>query len=63
MTQICEEPSRFERNASLRPSGEYFGSESRFSPEVIRCASPPAAGATQMAEREVLASTSGVDTA
>ncbi len=65
-TQICEDPPRFERNARRRPSGEKRGSESRFSPDVILRGSPPPESpkeTIQMAELDVLASTSGVDTA
>jgi len=64
-TQICEEPPRSERNASLWPSGEKRGSESRFSPEVMRRGSPAPESlkvTIQIAEREVFASTSGVET-
>src|SRR5262245_45758071 len=63
-TQICDDPPRLERKASRRPSGEKRGSESRFSPEVIRRGSPePSKLTIQIAERDALASTSGVDTA
>src|SRR5262245_43395695 len=62
--QICEEPPRFDRKARRRPSGEKRGSESRFSPEFIRRGSPdPSKLIIQIAEREALASTSGVDMA
>src|SRR5262245_61971793 len=40
--QIWGFPSRSERNARVRPSGENRGSESFLSPEVRRRASPPA---------------------
>src|SRR5262245_58025384 len=58
--QIWGEPSRSERNASVFPSGEKRGAESRFSPELTCFDGPPSAGTIQTAERNAFAATSGV---
>src|SRR5262245_43794872 len=60
--QICGSPSRSERNARVRPSGEKRGSKSLLSPEVSRRGSPPDAATIQMLERDVFAATSGIET-
>ena len=61
--QICEVPSRFERNATRRPSGENAGSELRLSPVVSRRGAPLRAGAIQTAERVRFSAMTGVPTA
>src|SRR5512143_3185696 len=58
--QICQEPSRFERKATRRPSGEKSGSESRFSPEDRRRGVPPATGASQIDDFVRFSDTTGV---
>jgi len=61
--QTWEEPSRLERNAMRRPSGENLGSESRLSPVVRRRGAPPPEGASQIAELVRFSATIGVPTA
>src|SRR5437867_2197340 len=61
--QIWDVPSRFERNATRRPSGEKAGSESRLSPDVSRRGAPPAAGTSQIADFVRFSAITGVPTA
>jgi hypothetical protein len=63
IVQICEDPSRFERKATRRPSGEKAGSESRLSPEVSGRGAPAAAGASQIADFTRFSAITGVPTA
>jgi hypothetical protein len=58
--QTWELPSRLDRNATRRPSGEKAGSESRFSPVVSGRGAPPAVGASHSADAVRFSATTGV---